>query len=325
VEGRTDHRSAEQVLAEIKAVAIPQRIDNPEALKVAREAWHHKSDLILKLFRMAPDHPELPALMHERWWRSGGRDKSEVIAECDEVLARSKDETLRSHARYWKAFRRASSAGSEPHERDGAKAAIEEFIRLAPKDERGARLLYTYVRPHRDPPADQADVFKRIIRDYAASPEAKLVEGLLRKRDGVGKPFELEFTDATRGTRVSTKDMRGKVVVVNYWATWCGPCKSELPRLKALYREFRPMGVEFIGVSLDYSQRLGGSPEKFKEFVKENEISWPQYYQGDGWESEFSTSWGITSIPRAFVIDQAGKVYSTQADSDLETIILYFP
>ena len=101
--------------------------------------------------------------------------------------------------------------------------------------------------------------------------------------------------------------LKGKVVVVDFWATWCGPCVAEMPTMKKLYAEYHGQGVEFLGISLDQPKEQGGL-DALKKFVKEKEIPWPQYYQGKGWQSDFSSSWGINSIPSMFLVDQDGKL-----------------
>ncbi|MFI5459844.1 MAG: TlpA family protein disulfide reductase [Isosphaerales bacterium] len=160
----------------------------------------------------------------------------------------------------------------------------------------------------------------RIIREYPNSPEAVKDRADRLQRGAIGKPFNLSFTDATKGDEVSVMALRGKVVVVDFWATWCGPCVAEMPNMKRLYDEYRDKGVEFIGVSLDTPKEEGGL-DKLKERVTKNEIAWPQYYQGKGWESEFSRSWGIHAIPRMFVIDPSGNLYSVEGRGKLDTMI----
>ena len=99
---------------------------------------------------------------------------------------------------------------------------------------------------------------KRIIREYPDSFWGRMVQGELRQHERVGEPFELEFTDAISGRRVSMKDLRGQVVVVDFWATWCGPCVAEIPEMLRIYAEYHDQGVEFIGVSHDVPEADGG-------------------------------------------------------------------
>jgi thiol-disulfide isomerase/thioredoxin len=195
----------------------------------------------------------------------------------------------------------------------------EAFVAAAPKDERGARLLYQLAQMERDD-AKQGKLLRRVIDNYPDSDVGKMAKGSLRKVDDIGKPFELKFEDATTGKKISMADLKGKVVVIDFWATWCGPCVAEMPTMKKLYAEYKDKGVEFIGVSLDNSEAQGGQ-KKLKEFVEKNQITWPQYYQGDGWGSEFSKGWGINSIPTVFIVDADGKLHSTKARGQLERLI----
>jgi RNA polymerase sigma factor (sigma-70 family) len=168
----------------------------------------------------------------------------------------------------------------------------------------------------------------QIVRDHPDSFSGRIIQGERRRRDRVGEPFELEFDDAISGRRVAMKDLRGKVVVIDFWATWCRPCVKEIPEMLRLYETYHDRGVEFIGVSLDRPEADGGL-DALKKFVAERKIAWPQYYQGHDNHrvmtgepvGDFSESWGISDIPTVFLIDAEGKLYSTEARGQLDVLI----
>jgi thiol-disulfide isomerase/thioredoxin len=189
----------------------------------------------------------------------------------------------------------------------------------APNDPRGADLLYSVGKEQKDF-AKRSEVYRRLIAGFPDSNPAKLANGEIRQVEGLGKPFELEFTDAISGRPVSVKNLRGKIVVIDFWATWCAPCVAEMPRMKELYAKYKDQGVEFIGVNLDEPESEGGLTA-LKTFVAQNQIAWPQYYQGKGWESEFSRDWGVSGIPRLFAVDHRGNLRSNDVGPMLEEAI----
>jgi thiol-disulfide isomerase/thioredoxin len=314
-------RTAEAVIKEIDAVKSPEvprntqdRAAVQEFLKARAEAQSKKAELTLELFKVSPDHDRIPALMSERWMTLA---PDTLVQEVDEVLAHNKNEKLQVEGAYAKVRAAFASVKSE-EEFSKAVPAIETFLKLAPKDPRAGQLLYTLAMQTTDD-AKRAGYEDQLLA-IPDSPYAGMIKDSRWKRDQVGKPFELEFDDAIKGTNVSIKGLKGKVVVVDFWATWCGPCVAEMPKMKSLYAEYKDKGVEFIGVSLDQSKEKGGL-DKLKDFVAQNEIGWPQYYQGNYWQSEFSSNWKIKSIPCVFVIDQEGNLFSTDARGKLETLI----
>ncbi len=321
-------RTADKVLKEIDAVKVPaldpkkkdDRYYQKEIQIRQREAAQKRARLIGELYKVAPDHKRLPSLLEERWKTLGANLErgryAELIIELDKVIAHTQDKKLKVEASYTKAQLKLHPLGSKS---SPDPAGALEFVKLAPSDPRAAGLLAAAASATRDQKTKNA-LLARLNAEYPDSDLAVMLQGSHDQSESVGKPFHLQFTNAIDGTSISMKELRGKVVVIDFWATWCGPCVAEMPKMKELYSKYRELGVEFIGVSLDQSEKEGGL-DKLKKFVAENGIKWPQYYQGNGWNSEFSKSWGINGIPCVFVVDADGKLFSVHARGKLETMI----
>ena len=126
----------------------------------------------------------------------------------------------------------------------------------------------------------------------------------------VGKPFVLKFK-ATDGREVDLSKMKGKVVLVDFWATWCGPCMKELPNVKAAYDRLHDKGFEIVGISFDNKK------EALNHVLKKEKMEWPQYFDGRGWENRIGEKLGIESIPTMWLIDRKGNLREMNARKDL--------
>ena len=124
------------------------------------------------------------------------------------------------------------------------------------------------------------------------------------------KPLDLKFT-AVDGTKVDLADLRGKVVLIDFWATWCPPCREEVPNVVAAYKKYHDQGFDVIGISLDQDK------DKLLAFTKDHGMVWPQYFDGQGWDNSISKSFGIDSIPAMWLVGKDGKVVSTDGRDDL--------
>jgi thiol-disulfide isomerase/thioredoxin len=94
-------------------------------------------------------------------------------------------------------------------------------------------------------------------------------------------------------------DLQGKVVLLDFWATWCGPCREALPHIQNVAKKFRGQQLVILSVSLDADE------QKWKDFIGKNEMTWPQYRDG-GFTGPIAKMFGVTAIPHTFTIDSDG-------------------
>ena len=134
---------------------------------------------------------------------------------------------------------------------------------------------------------------------------AKRLEGTLRRMKLVGNKIELEG-NLLSGDKLDLAKYDGKVLLVDFWATWCGPCVGEIPNMKKNYEAYHDKGFDIVGLSCDQNQ------ETVEKFVKEKEIPWSIVY-GDKAPSPSFDYYGISGIPTMILVGKDGKVISTTA------------
>ncbi len=116
-------------------------------------------------------------------------------------------------------------------------------------------------------------------------------------------PLPFSGTD-TLGKPVTLAQYKGKVTLVDFWATWCGPCREELPNVVSVYGKYKPKGFDVVGVSLDDK----ADKPKLMKFMVANKMPWRQVFDGAGWNSKIAKSYGVKAIPFTLLIGKDGKI-----------------
>jgi len=205
-----------------------------------------------------------------------------------------------------KEFTERPGTFAKEHE-EAFKASAYEIIKRFPKNGKGYSALLAIAE--RAKGEEQKQLAQELLEMDGASPAVKAMARHVlagTKPFEIGKPLEIRFT-ALDGREVDLAKLKGKVVLVDFWATDCGPCVAEMPELKAVYEKFHAKGFEIVGISLDDKESA------LRRFIRDKGLPWPQYFDGKGWENRFALQYGIFGIPKMWLVDRAGKLRFTDA------------
>jgi len=190
------------------------------------------------------------------------RRKDEYFAHAHEELTAA----LAAYSNFPDAVFLDGQALARLQQDDAAKARFEQFVKMKPEGD-----------PNR----------QRALR-YIGRPD------LARAR--MAPAFAVTTTD---GKRITLDDLQGKVVLLDFWATWCGPCREALPHIREVARKFQGQPLVVLSVSIDDDQ------DKWKDFIAKNEMTWPQYCD-NGFTGPVTRLFDVHSIPHTFTIDAEG-------------------
>jgi len=158
----------------------------------------------------------------------------------------------------------------------------------------------------------ESEKLNEIIQKHAQSEQLKM--RAIQKTNAVknlltGKPSPKFSYNDINGKKVSLDDFKGKLVYIDVWATWCGPCLQEIPSLKELKKDYKNQNVEIISISIDVQKDF----EKWKKMVANKQLDGTQLFADNDWKSEFVKAYGIDAIPRFLLIDENGNILNADA------------
>ena len=109
-------------------------------------------------------------------------------------------------------------------------------------------------------------------------------------------------------TLIKLSSLNGKVVLIDFWASWCGPCRGENPHVQKLYKKYKENGFEVFAVSLDVNKAL------WLKAIRQDRLTYTQVIDGDGWLSKVADKYYVDAIPTNFLIDKTGKIVAINLD-----------
>ena len=194
--------------------------------------------------------------------------------------------------------------------RKEGKAVYVVFAEQYPKSFISIISLENVVKDLDDEPElrDRAKAaFQRILLDWRETPQGYNLERQLNdpQKDKLGKQA-IDFRQRGHdGRRVSLSDFKGKVVLLDFWASWCKPCRAENPYLVSVYEAYKDKGFTILSVSLDVEKYA------WTKAIETDGLTWTHVSDLKGWQNEVAQTYGIRSVPANFLIDENGKVIAS--------------
>ena len=162
--------------------------------------------------------------------------------------------------------------------------------------------------------AEVAPLFAQLSPAVQATPSGKKYAAKLEllKAVAVGAVAPDFTLNTPEGKPVALSSLRGKYVLVDFWASWCGPCRQENPNVTKIYNEYKSRNFDILGVSLDTEK----AREKWLKAIQDDQLAWTQVSDLKGWQNAAATRYGVQAIPQNFLLDPSGKIVATNLRGD---------
>ena len=253
----------------------------------------------------------------ERW---GGVARG-VLAETDRYLAGNPSPEGAAEAHYHAGVallcEQGEAAASSPQWGESVAAARQHFGQI-PEGSRlagasAAWLLWADLAQAGDATEALAPRVREFVERYKSDRGAMEIASSRFQRAMFEAIWPIPFDAVDLDRRpVSLDQYRGKVLLLDFWATWCGPCRQELPHLRKAFDRYRDQGFEILSVSLDFGDRT--SVEDYRAWTQQNGMMWRHVYDQKGWQSPLVSAFRIEGIPFPILIGRDGKIVAMQGE-----------
>ena len=253
-----------------------------------------------------------------------------AITAFEDALARHPD-----NQRFFDLYPRLVRLYIKTGNKQAASAIVKRFQSVMETDLEGYRILFRLF-DQTEQYEDMLEAFKvaeqqhpdaepilwRLAYIYRKLGNTELADIYDRKADPTyelwGKPVpDFSATDLD-GNPISLQDYRGKVVLLDFWGVWCGPCIAEMPNVKKVYDTYKDQGFDIIGVTLDSDET------ELRDYIEENDLQWRQVFSGEPWRDDpLAQQYNITGVPSQWLIDRDGTLISHKARGEnLERLVV---
>lgn len=304
-------------------VALMMMISAPLRAQDAANEVETEADLLWKEVELAmhliTNPVDTPRSREEAVESYSSRLKDFDAALAD-FLKEAPEDSRRWRGRLWTA-RLAESRGlvglpeGEPMMKILTEIMASDDAQETVRGEASAAALMETANEAKDTPEGREAWKARLAKHAETFPLEPLNEELIAT-ERLMQPLELRFKDLN-GEPFDIEKLRGKVVLLDFWATWCQPCLDELPKLRETYKELHPKGFEIVSISLDKHR------EEVEAVIKEHGIPWVQQFEGRKQDHRLAKRFGIAAVPEMWLLDKDGMVVDMHARHGLKTKVLH--
>ncbi len=331
-----DNAPSDEMQAQMKILEELDKKADPTTGDEAAENVEKRVEALRNIAKLSP------AAGRDQWYRQlidvlGVAIQSGTLPKGDALLTQLQkdledakaDEDLIAHAAFqnmWSQFavnQRTPNANMQTLQ-DQWQTDLKTFVQQHPKSSDAAEALlqlgmYQEFMGKAD---DASKWYQQLATTFPDAKQSQRAKGALRRIDAVGKPMQLAGKEIQGTATVDLKQYRGKAVLIQYWATWCQPCKADMDTLKVYYDKHAGRDFDIISVCLDENAATA------KQFWTQNKYIWKSIFEPGGLDGRLANEMGVMTLPLMILVDQRGNVTNTNihvAELDTELAKLTKP